>query len=60
MTEPVIQRHTGDADAVIAHVGEIGKPQPSRRMLLPEDNVLLGGRRSGKTLSVCVSYLTLP
>jgi hypothetical protein len=40
--EPVIQRHTGDADAVIAHVGEIGKPQPSWRMLLPEDDVLLG------------------
>jgi hypothetical protein len=33
--EPVIQRHTGNIDAVIAHVGEIGKPQPSRRMLLP-------------------------
>ena len=42
MIEPVIQRHTGDADAVIAHVGEIGKPQPARRMLLPEDDVLLG------------------
>ncbi len=40
--EPVIQRHTGDADAVIAHVGEIGKPQPTRRVLLPEDDVLLG------------------
>ena len=38
----MIQRHTGDADAVIAHLGEIGKPQPSRRMLLPEDDVLLG------------------
>src|SRR6202023_437249 len=42
MVEPVIQRHPGDADAVIAHVGEIGKPQPARRMLLPEDDVLLG------------------
>jgi len=40
--EPVIQRHPGDADAVIAHVGEIGKPQPARRMALPEDDVLLG------------------
>ncbi len=40
--EPVIERHTGDADAVIAHVGEIGQPQPARRMLLPEDDVLLG------------------
>src|SRR5580700_3737856 len=27
---------------VIAHVGEIGKPQPARGMLLPEDDVLLG------------------
>jgi hypothetical protein len=26
----------------IAHVGEIGKPQPARRVLLPEDDVLLG------------------
>ena len=42
MIEPVIQRHTSDIDAVIAHVGEIGKPQPSWRMLLPEDDVLLG------------------
>ena len=42
MIEPVIQRYTGDADAVIAHVGEIGKPQPARRMPLPEDDVLLG------------------
>src|SRR5580704_5000018 len=42
MIEPMIQRHTGDIDAVIAHVGEIGKPQPSWRMLLPEDDVLLG------------------
>src|SRR5215813_1085047 len=40
--EPVIQRHTGDADAVIAHIGEIGQTQPTRRMLLPEDDVSLG------------------
>src|SRR5947209_17135945 len=39
---PVIEWQTGDADAVIAHLGEIGKPQPARRMLLPEDDVLLG------------------
>ena len=31
MIEPVIQRHTGEIDAVIAHVGEIGKPQPARK-----------------------------
>src|SRR5215469_15302830 len=42
MIEPVIKRHTGDADAVIAHIGEIGQPQPTRRGLLPEDDVLLG------------------
>src|SRR5260370_19244681 len=40
--EPVFERYTGDADAVIAHVGEIGQPQPARWMLLPEDDVLLG------------------
>jgi hypothetical protein len=39
--EPVIERHTGDADTVIAHVGEIGQPQPTRQMVLPEDNVSL-------------------
>jgi hypothetical protein len=42
MVEPVIERRAGDADAVIAHVGEIGQPQPARRMLLPENHVLLG------------------
>jgi hypothetical protein len=26
--EPVIERHSGDTDAVIAHVGEIGQAQP--------------------------------
>src|SRR5258708_13013255 len=40
--EPVLERHTGDADAAPAHVGEIGQPQPTRRVLLPEDDVLLG------------------
>src|SRR3954452_2889505 len=40
--EPVIERHTGDTDAVIAHVGEIGQAQPTRRELLPEDDVPLG------------------
>src|SRR5258705_1626254 len=42
IVEPVIQLRTGDADAVIAHIGEIGQPQPTRWMLLPEDDVLLG------------------
>src|SRR6201995_6106865 len=41
-TEPVIERDTGEADAVIAHHGKIGKPHPARRVLLPEDDVLLG------------------
>jgi hypothetical protein len=40
--EPMIQRHTGDTDTVIAHVGEIGQPQPTRRVLLPKDDVPLG------------------
>jgi len=40
--EPVFERHTGDANAMMGHVGEIGQPQPTRRMLLPGDNVLLG------------------
>ena len=42
MIEPVIQRHTGEIDAVIAHVGEIAQSQSTRGMLLPEDDVLLG------------------
>jgi hypothetical protein len=42
VVEPVIERHAGDADAAIAHGGEIRQPQPTRRMLLPEDDVLLG------------------
>jgi hypothetical protein len=40
--EPVIERHTGNADAVIGHVNEIGQSQPTWRMLLPEDNVPFG------------------
>src|SRR3954449_6433482 len=40
--EPVIERHTGDADAVIAHIGEIGQPQPTRQVLLSKDDVPLG------------------
>jgi hypothetical protein len=41
VVEPMIERRAGDADAAIAHVGEIGQPEPARRMLLPEDDVLL-------------------
>ena len=42
LTEDEPAAAAGDADAVIAHVGEIGKPHPARRVLLPEDDVLLG------------------
>ena len=37
----MIERHPGNADTAIAHVGKIGT-QPTRRMLLPKDDVLLG------------------
>ena len=40
--EPVIERRAGDADAVTAHVGKIGQAKPTRRVLLPEDDILLG------------------
>src|SRR3954470_3438421 len=40
--EPMIERLTGDADAALAHIGEIGQPEPARRMLLPENDVLFG------------------
>src|ERR1700740_3477513 len=40
--EAVIERHAGDADAKIAHIGEIGQPQPPGRMLLPEDDIPIG------------------
>jgi hypothetical protein len=43
--EPVIERHAGDTDAVIAHLGEIGQAQPTRRVLLPGDDVALGPLR---------------
>src|SRR3974377_2420310 len=35
--EPVVQWLTGDGDAEIAHVGEVGLSHPARRMLLTED-----------------------
>src|SRR5215467_10021006 len=38
----VVEPNTGDADAVIGHVGEVGQPQPTRRMLLPKNDVTLG------------------
>jgi hypothetical protein len=39
--EPMIERRAGDADAATTHVGEVGQPEPARRMLLPKDDVLL-------------------
>jgi hypothetical protein len=40
--QPMIKRCAGDADAAIAHAGKIGQAQPARRVLLTEDDVLLG------------------
>ena len=42
MVKPMIERRTGNADAEIAHRGEIGQPQPAGRMLLPEDDITIG------------------
>src|SRR5438477_5340349 len=42
VVETVIKRNPGDANAVISNVGVIEKPHPARRLLLPEDDVLLG------------------
>jgi hypothetical protein len=42
MIEPVTERHTGDADAMIAHLGKIGQPELTGRMLLPKDDISLG------------------
>src|SRR5260370_33333285 len=38
----MIERRAGDADSAIAHIAEVGQPEPARRMFLPEDDVLLG------------------
>ena len=40
--EPVIERNAGDANAEIAHVAKVREPHAARRMLLPEDHLLLG------------------
>src|SRR4051794_29475202 len=40
--EPVIEQFAGDADAALAHIGEVGQPQPARQMFLPEDHVPFG------------------
>ena len=42
MIQPVIERHTGDADTTVGHPGEVGQAKPAGRMLLPEDYILLG------------------
>jgi hypothetical protein len=38
----MIERRAGDADAAIGHGGKIGQSEAARRMLLTEDDVLLG------------------
>jgi hypothetical protein len=58
--EPVIERHTGDADAVITRVGEIGQAQPTRRVLLPEDDVALGPVERSPALATGCSTATSP
>jgi len=40
--QPMIERRAGDADATLAHAGKIGQPEAARRVLLTEDDVLLG------------------
>src|ERR1700733_3993557 len=40
--QPMSERHAGDADAALAHIDKIRQAEPARRMLLPEDDVLLG------------------
>ena len=42
VVQPVIERLTGNRDAEPAHVGEVGQPHPSRRMLLAEDHIAVG------------------
>ena len=41
-TDLVFRSQAKTKEAVDAHFGEIGQPQPTRRGLLPEDDVLLG------------------
>jgi len=38
----MIERRAGDADPAIGHAGKIRQPKAARRVLLPEDDVLLG------------------
>jgi hypothetical protein len=40
--QTMIERHAGDADVAITHAGKVGQTKPARRMLLPEDHILLG------------------
>ena len=42
MIEPMVERHVGDGDAEVAHVGEIGQSQPAGLMDLAEDDVPVG------------------
>ena len=42
VVQPVIERLTRNRDAEPGHVGEVGQPHPSRRMLLAEDHIAVG------------------
>jgi hypothetical protein len=40
--EPMLEAFTGDRDAEIAHIGEVGQPDLARHRLLTEDDLSLG------------------
>ena len=42
VVEPMAEWLPSDGDAKLAHVGEVGKAEPARWMLLSEDDILLG------------------
>jgi hypothetical protein len=41
MVQPMCERRADDADAEIAHVGEIGESKPAGRVFLAEDHLLV-------------------
>jgi hypothetical protein len=41
VVEPVVEGDAGDGDAQIAHVGEVGQPDPAGLVDLAEDDLLL-------------------
>jgi hypothetical protein len=42
VVEPMVDWLPSDRNAKLAHVGEVGKSKPAWRMLLSEDDILLG------------------